>query len=129
MNKSFFRRVMAFGMIFLFIVSGCAVSGPLLKPNQDHRREYVYKHPELSEEIKQAILKGKVIEGMTKKDVTAVWGDPSDILNLKYPRHYKENEEGWYYKGTLLQTLAPNCTITFLKGRVENIYCGGWLEK
>ncbi|GEM_PF-1420918 len=129
MNKRFSSTIIMYGIVFFTLVTGCVASGPLIKPNQGSRKEYVYSHPALNEEIRQAILAGKIVKGMTKGDVKATWGDPTNILNLEYPRYYKKDEEGWYYKGTLLQTLAPNCTITFFKGIVEKIYCGGPLEK
>ena len=129
MSKLFANILTRYVTMFLFIITGCAASGPLIKPNYESRREYVGKHSELTSEIRQAILEERVIKGMTKEDVKAIWGEPTNILSLEYPRYYKDDEEGWYYKGTLLQTLAPNCTITFLKGIVEKIYCGGPLEK
>ncbi len=114
-------------ILLLLVITGCAASGPLVKPDRGSRQEYVSKKPWLDEEIKRAILKGKVIEGMTKEDVRVTWGEPTDISYSKDP--IMKDFEYWYYKGTLLQTLAPNCTITFSRGRVGEVYCGGWLEK
>ncbi len=66
-------------VIFLCLgLVGCATSAPLLRPSQNSRQEYVNSHPESSPEIKQAILEGKVIKGMTKEDVRAGWGSAHD---------------------------------------------------
>ena len=73
------KSLIFFSLILLFTISGCATSGPLSRPNQSFRQEYLNSHPELSPQIRQAILEGKVIKGMTKENVMASWGEPTKI--------------------------------------------------
>ncbi len=44
------------------------------------REGYVSAHPELNPTIKEAILKGEVLEGMTEDEGKASWGSPSQIV-------------------------------------------------
>lgn len=45
------------------------------------REGYVSAHPELNPQIKEAILKGEIIAGMTEEEVKASWGSPYQIIN------------------------------------------------
>jgi outer membrane protein assembly factor BamE (lipoprotein component of BamABCDE complex) len=53
------------------------------------RESYVSTHPELNPTIKEAIIKGEVLEGMTEDEVKASWGSPSQIV--------KGTEGDFYY--------------------------------
>ncbi|MBM4272951.1 MAG: outer membrane protein assembly factor BamE [Deltaproteobacteria bacterium] len=44
------------------------------------REGYVSAHPELNPKIKEAILKGEVLEGMTEEEVKASRGTPAQIV-------------------------------------------------
>lgn len=106
--------------ISLFTMTGCALNSPLLKPGQSSRQEYVNSHPELSPDIKQAILDGKVIKGMTKEDVRISWGQPTTIDDFSAdPKAwwYEEDSEGWWYKGLVELTKF----VKFKHGRVVDI--------
>ena len=92
-------------IICIFILSfafvGCAGNGPLLRPDQDSRRAYIGKHPDLSSTVQQAIQEGKVVKGMTKDDVEATWGKPSSTEDFSADSKawwHKKNGEGWWYK-------------------------------
>ena len=102
-------------------MTGCAASGPLLRPSHKLRSEYVERHLELTSEIKQAILEGKVIKGMTKEDVKASWGKPSrtvDFSTHSNPSFYDPGGEGWWYKPFPV-SLEPTRFVKFTKGIVD----------
>jgi hypothetical protein len=44
------------------------------------REAYVCAHPELNCNIKEAIIKGEALEGMTPDEVKASWGSPYEIV-------------------------------------------------
>ena len=109
--------------VSFFVLVGCAASGPLLKPNQDSRREFVLRHRELTETIKQAILEGRVIEGMKREDVKAAWGNPSRIVDFSThpnPSFYDAEGEGWWYKAFFL-SLEPTRFVKFKNGIVDYV--------
>lgn len=85
-------------LIFIFLViliTGCATTSQARASNHESRKNYVESHLELSLGIKQAILQGKVIEGMTKQDVFATWGEPNNTS--KYEEPDEQHAEDWYY--------------------------------
>jgi len=55
----------------ILLISGCATS--------INRQEYINKHPQLTENIKQNILTSKICIGMNKEQVKISWGEPSHI--------------------------------------------------
>ncbi|MDD4910168.1 MAG: hypothetical protein PHR44_05765 [Candidatus Omnitrophica bacterium] len=129
-TSTVFIAVISLAMI---VIEGCSAAGPMGKPSIALKKEYIQSQPALSPETKKAIIEGRVIRGMTKVDVRASWGAPNDIY---YYSKDQIREDGnrkdydfWYYKGALLQTLAPNCTVTFKDGIVEDIFCGSWYTK
>lgn len=92
------NAIIKFQMIVLlssFMIIGCATTTQAKMPDYNSRQLYVENHPELSSEIKQAILKGRVIEGMTKQDVLATWGEPSRVSGYDEPEGVYG--EDWYY--------------------------------
>ena len=102
---------MSFGALSF---SGCA-STPLLKPSYFQRSAYVFKKSITNNEIKKAILSGRVIKGMQKDDVEASWGKPTE----KYEKH--ENKETWYY-GFLAPFLEPGKRVLFIDDVVSEVY-------
>jgi outer membrane protein assembly factor BamE (lipoprotein component of BamABCDE complex) len=117
------RLILSIFVIFLIFLSGCATSGPLLRPSFNSRQEYVRNHPRLSPEIKQAILEGRVIKGMTKEDVRASWGEPTRIKDFTTDPNawwYDKNSEGWWYQASPL-SLEPTRFIEFKKGIVVDV--------
>lgn len=100
------------------MIAGCATTGQAKMPNYESRKYYVEMHSELSSEIKQAMLKGEVIEGMTKQDVVAVWGKPSKIH--KYSEHKRlvdetdeaTHDESWLYDQPFY-SFAPRKFVRF----------------
>lgn len=53
------------------------------------REGYISAHPELNPRIKEAIIKGEILAGMTEDEVRASWGSPSQIV--------KGTEGDFYY--------------------------------
>jgi outer membrane protein assembly factor BamE (lipoprotein component of BamABCDE complex) len=54
----------------LIILAGCATAA-------QRRQNYVNDHPDLSPGIAEAVIEGRVKEGMTTDDVRAAWGEPA----------------------------------------------------
>lgn len=75
------------------VLGGCVPSHS--SPAPESRRAYVEAHPELSAEIRRAILGGRVIVGMNAPEVRAAWGPPSGI----HPdaRRTSGFDEQWVY--------------------------------
>ncbi|OGX23954.1 MAG: hypothetical protein A3D10_01675 [Omnitrophica WOR_2 bacterium RIFCSPHIGHO2_02_FULL_48_11] len=78
------------------MLASCA-STPLRKPALDNRKEYVDAHRYLSQTIKEAIIKGKVVKGMTFDDVRATWGEPNEISTPEDNKFMSEGEVMWQY--------------------------------
>lgn len=108
-------------LLFTFIGGGCSTVGSLRKPSLSSRQEYIRDNPRLSAEIKQTILEGKVIKGMTKDDVRASWGEPSEMDDFSTNPNawwYEEDGEGWWYKPPLL-SFEHTRFVKFKNGIVE----------
>lgn len=97
------------------VITGCATT-PLIKPSFSQRKAYVQENYNLSDEIKDAILKGRVVKGMQKKDVIASWGKPTEIF-----KQTSDTREIWYYKG-LGSLFEPGKRVCFFNDIVEDIY-------
>lgn len=120
MKKLFLITIIVFSSLFVLTIAGCAANGPLLKPSQKTRSQYVERYSELTAEIKQAILRGKVIEGMTKEDVMASWGRPSETDDFSANSKawwYEPDGEGWWYKPFPI-SLEPTRFVKFKEGIV-----------
>ena len=119
--KNILKLIIIEGGIFLLAVTGCAANGPLIKPDRNTRQGYASQHPELSAEIRQAILEGNVIKGMTKEEVIASWGKPSRTVDFgaeTNPSFYDPGVEGWWYKPFPI-SLEPTRFVQFTKGMVD----------
>lgn len=91
MNSKKYNNI-AIIIICFTIISGCATVESLKKvPDEKlkynagfyaenlYRQEFVRRHPEWADEIKQSILKGSARIGMTKDQARAAWGEPTKI--------------------------------------------------
>lgn len=58
------------------------------------KNEYINTHPNLSQEIKDAILSYNVIIGMAQDDVIATWGNPVNVTRNTSPLGIFDV---WYY--------------------------------
>jgi len=117
------KRLIIFGIMLLFLLSGCATNALSLEPNINSKQKYIENHRGLSIEIKEAILEGKVIKGMTKDNVRASWGSPTEIEDFSTNSNawwYEEGGEGWWYKPSFL-SLGPIRYIEFKQGVVVEI--------
>jgi len=63
-------------MLMIFLGMACAATADV---DLMRRRQYVSQHPELSQKVKQAILRGEIFLGMTREQVEASWGKPHSI--------------------------------------------------
>ncbi|MCK9376954.1 MAG: outer membrane protein assembly factor BamE [Syntrophobacterales bacterium] len=73
------NKILFIIILILSLSIGCSVS----------REAYISAHPELNPTMKEAILKGEVLEGMTEDEVRASWGRPNQIV--------KGTEGDFYY--------------------------------
>ena len=110
-------------LVMVFLLVGCTTVGQTFKVDFNTRQEYVRNHSELSSEIKDAILEGKVRKGMTKSDVSVVWGKPSRITqDVGYKN---EIIESWFYDQHFF-SLCPWKFVSFTsEGKVYN-FGKGW---
>ncbi len=87
--------------LFLFAFLGCASTRPFGVPSLSSRQKYVQANPGLSEGVSQAMLEGRIVEGMTREQVIATWGKPSvaeDSSKGPYAERYDKDGEDWWYK-------------------------------
>jgi outer membrane protein assembly factor BamE (lipoprotein component of BamABCDE complex) len=98
-----FNKILFITILIMSLSIGCYVS----------REAYISGHPELNPKIKEAIIKGEVLEGMTEDEVRASWGTPYQIV---------KGTEGDFYYVYLKQgsrgTHAHNVVIFDKGGRV-----------
>lgn len=73
------NRILLIIVLIMSLSIGCAVS----------KEGYISAHIELNPKIKEAIIKGEVLEGMTEDEVRASWGSPSQVV--------KGTEGDFYY--------------------------------
>lgn len=100
----------------VLLLNGCSKT-PILKPFYSSRKAYVENHPALDYDIKQAILDGIVIRGMTKEHVLATWGKPNRIEDCWIGRGDKDC---WRYQHPFLP--EPIKRIQFKEGTVFGVY-------
>ncbi|UCH47509.1 MAG: hypothetical protein JSU95_15790 [Betaproteobacteria bacterium] len=106
-------------LLIAVVLSGCVVS--LVKP-EGERIAYLEAHEGLEPEVAKAIRQGKVIPGMSREQVQACWGWPSEIdnseslgLNLEY------GKEVWEYRSDDVFIVHPEATVTFRNGKVVDV--------
>lgn len=91
------------GSIILFamlVISGCGVM-------QDaQRQEYIENTKTLSPTIRTAISNRQVSKGMTKNDVRASWGNPSEVQNSSWG-------DTWIYKNYRGRTLGTRFSFVY----------------
>jgi len=89
-------KILTLGLICLFIIS--CVSLPFMTSTKlkKGRPTYVNLHPELSPEIRKAILKGEVLVGMTFEQAAASRGFPLDVSD------FNDGTSQWVYVGIKL---------------------------
>jgi len=107
-------------LLAIFLLVGCAAGNNLTKPTHNTRQEYVNSHPQLISEIKQAILRGKVVKGMSKDDVFAAWGEPTRISA-------ETSGEGWFYDQPFI-SFSPKKSVSFTKDGLVYDFSEIWLD-
>lgn len=89
------------------------------------RRNYVEAHPDLSEEVREAILAGDLAEGMTPDEVIAVRGKPAveqgdaragEAARWTYGYPEGDYRDGQYYGSTFRETGS----VAFRGGKVSS---------
>lgn len=94
----------------VLLVAGCATTNHVAM----ERALYVQQHPDLSEQMADAILNGQIMVGMTKEMVQTAWGKPVrceavDCTKLK-PQPEDTITERWIYGNY------------FVGGTITNLY-------
>jgi hypothetical protein len=78
--------------------------------------DYVGNHPELESGVKQSILNGEIVLGMTKEEVIASWGHPVEINQLD---GVPGIDEQWvYYSNSESPHTCPKIALFFKDGIV-----------
>lgn len=91
-GENMIRTYLSVIVILIIFSAGCETY------SQSRRLKYVTAHQELSPEQKDLVLKGKLWVGMSKDEVRAVLGDPTDVQ-----KEMLNESEVWsyMYKGQL----------------------------
>ncbi|MBA7714289.1 hypothetical protein ES703_123307 [subsurface metagenome] len=92
-------KISVLGLICVFLISCVAIQSAVQLPKQ--RQNYVESNTWISPEIKEAILNGRVILGMTIKQVLASRGRPLDINRTT---RESGTHEQWVYVGVEINT-------------------------
>lgn len=116
-------------VLTLLIVSGCGrlISEPYCHTHEEanRRREaYVQNHPDLSEDVRDAILWGEVIQGMNKPEVQAAMGKPSTTSAVREENGHTIHL--WYYYYGI--ECHENYEVKFVNGESESINEGERLK-
>ncbi len=99
------------------LCAGCAVP---LETSYESRQAYVETH-ELSNDVTEAILAGRVIVGMTKEEVEATWGWASETdTSEAYGMNLEWGREVWYYHSHST-FIGPEAEVHFNNGQVEAV--------
>ncbi len=78
---------------------GCAHIGFFGKPSFSSKNNYIKANPNLTSEIKEAILSATIVEGMSKEDVLVSVGKPDYIVGEE--RTHGLYDEDWYYDASV----------------------------
>ncbi|MCX7705433.1 MAG: hypothetical protein N2115_04150 [bacterium] len=80
----------------IFILCGCAHYSAYENFQRDKklRLDFAKKHPELSPEIRQAIVEGKILPGMEQSLIRMLFGEPDETYLSETGMF-----EMWYYEG------------------------------
>lgn len=96
--------------LVVFVLPGCASQSRLSRMPETklyftsqtsenkkagRRKELVNRHPEWTEEVRQGVLEGSVLQGMTRDQVLASYGKPLEIL--KTLEKSGRDHELWLY--------------------------------
>lgn len=107
------RKNLLLGIGIIFLLAGCAsVEGPVSKKHYSsaenpaylqevleyNRKQYLKEHPVLAPKLRQAILEGRLIKGMSKEEAKASWGAP-DIVYRTVTNNIVN--EQWVYKDNI----------------------------
>jgi hypothetical protein len=95
------RRTLALFLVLALFVGACATT--------QSREAYVKAHPELAPTVKNAILEGGAMPGMTQEQVRVSCGEPNLVST---GRHNGEYCNLWGYK---------RYTVTFQDGKVVDV--------
>lgn len=105
------KKIIILMSILCIFLSSCATA-------QKRRQDYVKAHPELDDQIKESILNGKIILGMTKAQVIASWGRP---VRIRQPVGSWRVYEQWiYYNDPDSPHSCPIIYVYFRNGIVES---------
>lgn len=86
-------------IILLLPLFGCASVSSLIENSEAYatkatRTKYIQEHPDTPKDIQTFILDGKITQGMTKEQVRASWGKPSQVMTSS------QGVDSWSYHST-----------------------------
>ena len=99
------RRTLAVFLVLSVFVGACATPTALM----DSREAYIKAHPELNPKVKNAILEGAAVPGMTQEQVRVSCGEPNLVSTGERNGEYCNL---WGYK---------RYTVTFQDGKVVDV--------
>jgi uncharacterized protein YodC (DUF2158 family) len=76
------KRMFVLVLLMGVVLSACATPATLTQ----NREAYIQAHPELSPKVKEAILRGDAVVGMTPEQVTVSCGSPNLVTSEKDKR-------------------------------------------
>jgi outer membrane protein assembly factor BamE (lipoprotein component of BamABCDE complex) len=98
------RRTLALFLVLALFVGACATPTTM-----QSREAYVKAHPQLDPKVKNAILEGSAVPGMTQEQVLVSCGEPNLTSTGKHNGAYCNL---WGYK---------RYTVTFQDGKVVDV--------
>lgn len=84
------KRLMFMAICSVILFEGCATAS-------QRRLAFFNSHPNLNQQVRQAILEGRILKGMTMEEVRASWGSPQTFSKSE---GYGNVSESWYYPGS-----------------------------
>lgn len=77
-----YQRMFMGLLVIAVVLSACATPATVTQ----NREAYVQAHPELNSKVKEAILRGEAVAGMTPEQVTVSCGSPNLVTSEKDKR-------------------------------------------
>jgi len=99
------KQTLALFLVLALFVGACATPTTLTQSRED----YIKAHPNLDPKVKNAILQGGAVAGMTQEEVRASCGEPNLVSTGSHEGKYCDL---WGYK---------RYTVTFQDGKVIDV--------
>jgi len=114
--RRYLGLILVVGLAGVFLMSGCAGTNRAAL----ERSLYVDQHPDLSEQMAEAILNGQIMVGMTEDMVQVAWGKPVRVEDLDGEEAVKHWIYGNYFVGGTITNLYFDTDGVLLRCEVKN---------